>query len=128
MGWSRGVPVEYLKDLAEYWRTGYDWRKHEAALNAHPQYLTTIDGQNIHFLHVPSPEPDATPLILLHGWPGGVVDFLDVVGPLSDPAGTVVTRPTRSTWSYRRCRDSGSPRRWPGPAWTRPGWPGCWRS
>lgn len=85
VGWSRGVPLEYLKGLAEYWRTGYDWRVHEAALNEHAQYVTTIDGQNIHFLHVRSPEPDATPLMLLHGWPGGVVDFLDVIGPLSDP-------------------------------------------
>ncbi|KAB2349039.1 epoxide hydrolase family protein [Actinomadura rudentiformis] len=85
VGWDRGVPVGYLKDLAEYWRTGYDWRAHEAALNEHPQFMTTIDGQNVHFLHVRSPEPDATPLILLHGWPGGVTDFLDVIGPLSDP-------------------------------------------
>ncbi|WP_068921672.1 epoxide hydrolase family protein [Planobispora rosea] len=85
VGWSRGVPVDYLKELAEYWRTGYDWRAHEAALNEHPQYTTTIDGQNIHFLHVRSPEPGAVPLVLLHGWPGGVVDFLDVIGPLSDP-------------------------------------------
>ncbi|MFE7564513.1 epoxide hydrolase family protein [Kitasatospora sp. NPDC057500] len=85
VGWSRGVPVTYLKGLAEYWLTSYDWRAHEAALNAHPQYLTTVDGQNIHFLHVRSPEPGATPLMLLHGWPGSVVDFLDVIGPLSDP-------------------------------------------
>ncbi|MGC5013123.1 epoxide hydrolase family protein [Streptosporangium sp. DT93] len=85
VGWSRGVPVAYLKDLAEYWRTGYDWRAHEAALNEHPQYVTVIDEQNVHFLHVRSPEPDAVPLVLLHGWPGGVVDFLDVIGPLSDP-------------------------------------------
>ncbi|GIH96570.1 epoxide hydrolase family protein [Planobispora siamensis] len=85
VGWSRGVPVGYLKELAEYWRTGYDWRVHEAAINEHPQYVTTVDGQNIHFLHVRSPEPDAVPLLLLHGWPGGVVDFLDVIGPLSDP-------------------------------------------
>ena len=85
VGWTRGVPVEYLKDLAEYWRTGYQWRTHEAALNSHPQFITTIDGQNIHFLHIRSPEPDATPLVLLHGWPGGVVDFLDVIGPLTDP-------------------------------------------
>ncbi|WP_181773758.1 epoxide hydrolase family protein [Amycolatopsis pittospori] len=85
VGWSRGVPVGYLTELAEYWRTGFDWRAQEAALNAHPQFLTTLDGQNLHFLHVRSPEPDATPLILLHGWPGGVTDFLDVIGPLSDP-------------------------------------------
>ncbi|MFP3969305.1 epoxide hydrolase [Actinomadura fulvescens] len=86
-GWDRGVPVAYLKDLAEHWRTRYDWRAHEAALNRHPQFMTTIDGQNLHFLHVRSPEPDAAPLLLLHGWPGGVTDFLDVIGPLSDPRG-----------------------------------------
>ncbi|TQM81703.1 pimeloyl-ACP methyl ester carboxylesterase [Saccharothrix saharensis] len=85
VGWSRGVPVAYLKDLAEHWRTTYDWRAHEAELNAHPQFTATVDGQNVHFLHVRSPEPDALPLVLLHGWPGGVTDFLDVIGPLSDP-------------------------------------------
>ncbi|WP_204298514.1 epoxide hydrolase family protein [Actinoplanes campanulatus] len=83
VGWSRGVPLGYLREVADYWRTGYDWRVHEAALNRYPQYLTTIDGQNLHLLHVPSPEPDATPLLLLHGWPGSVVDFLDVIEPLS---------------------------------------------
>jgi len=83
--WSRGVPLGYLRQLAEYWRTGYDWRKHEAELNRLPQFTTTIDGQNVHFLHVRSPEPDATPLMLIHGWPGSVVEFLDVIGPLSDP-------------------------------------------
>lgn len=86
VGWSRGVPVEYLKELAEHWRTRYDWRAHEAVLNEHPQYVTSIDGQTIHFLHVRSPEPGATPLLLLHGWPGGFVDFLDVISPLSDPS------------------------------------------
>ncbi|GGU91462.1 microsomal epoxide hydrolase [Actinomadura cremea] len=85
VGWSRGVPTGYLRELAEYWRTRYDWRVHEAALNEHPQFTTVIDGQNIHFLHVRSPEPDAVPLLLLHGWPGAFSDFLDVIGPLSDP-------------------------------------------
>ncbi len=85
VGWSRGVPVDYLRQLAEYWRTGYDWRAQEAALNAHPQFLTAVDGQNLHFLHVRSPEPDALPLVLLHGWPGSFADFLDVIGPLADP-------------------------------------------
>ncbi len=85
VSWSRGVPVGYLKELAEYWRTSYDWRTHEAALNEHAQYMTTIGGQNVHFLHVRSPEPDATPLVMLHGWPGGVTDFLDVIRPLADP-------------------------------------------
>ncbi|MEU6297395.1 epoxide hydrolase family protein [Streptomyces erythrochromogenes] len=85
VGWSRGVPVAYLKGLADHWLTAYDWRKHEAELNAYPQYLTDVEGQNVHFLHVRSPEPGATPLVLLHGWPGSVADFLDVIGPLSDP-------------------------------------------
>jgi epoxide hydrolase len=85
VGWTRGVPLDYLKDLAEHWRSGYDWRKHEARLNQHPQFTTTIDGANLHFLHVRSPEPDATPLLLLHGWPGTVVDFLELIGPLTDP-------------------------------------------
>src|SRR5438128_9923849 len=65
-GWSRGVPLDYLKGLASYWRTGYDWRKQEATLNEIPQYTTEIDGQTIHFLHVRSPEPAALPLILTH--------------------------------------------------------------
>jgi pimeloyl-ACP methyl ester carboxylesterase len=86
-GWERGVPVGYLKGLAGYWATGYDWREQEARLNQHPQFRTGIDGVDLHFLHVRSPEPDATPLLLIHGWPGSVVEFLDVIGPLTDPAG-----------------------------------------
>src|ERR687886_202655 len=85
VGWSRGVPPGYLKELAEYWGTSYDWREHEAKLNEFPQFTTTIDGQNIHFLHVRSPESDALPLILTHGWPGSIVEFLEVIGPLTDP-------------------------------------------
>ena len=85
VGWSRGVPVSYLRGLAEYWRDGYDWRVHERELNRYPQFTTEIDGQNIHFLHVRSPEPDALPLILTHGWPGSIVEFLNVIGPLTDP-------------------------------------------
>jgi pimeloyl-ACP methyl ester carboxylesterase len=83
--WERGVPVDYLRGLAAYWRDGFDWRAQEARLNSFPQYTTRIDGQRIHFLHVKSPEPAATPLLLLHGWPGSVVEFLDIIGPLSDP-------------------------------------------
>jgi pimeloyl-ACP methyl ester carboxylesterase len=83
--WNYGVPLDYVKKLAEYWRTGYDWRMWEAKLNQYPQFTSTIDGQNIHFLHVRSPEPDALPLILTHGWPGSIVEYLDVIGPLSDP-------------------------------------------
>ncbi|GIN73731.1 microsomal epoxide hydrolase [Bacillus sp. J14TS2] len=80
-----GVPVRYLKEMAAYWRTEYDWRKYEDALNRFPQYTTTIGGQQVHFLHVRSPEPDATPLILTHGWPGSIVEFMNIIGPLSDP-------------------------------------------
>ena len=68
-GWSRGVPVSYLTGLAEYWRDGYDWRVHERELNSYPQFTTEIDGQNIHFLHVRSPEPDALPLIMTTAGP-----------------------------------------------------------
>ncbi|MCE7079485.1 epoxide hydrolase family protein [Streptomyces sp. ST2-7A] len=84
-GWTRGVPLNYLRELAEYWRTSFDWRAAEARLNSHPQFITTIDGAPIHFLHITSPEPDATPLLVTHGWPGSVAEFLDVIGPLSDP-------------------------------------------
>jgi epoxide hydrolase len=85
IGWSRGVPVDYLKGLVEFWRTGYDWRAHEARLNAYPQFTTEIDGQSIHFQHVESPEPNATPLMLIHGWPGSFLEFIELIGPLTDP-------------------------------------------
>ena len=85
-GEERGVPLDYLRDLAEYWRDGYDWRAAEAELNAFPQYRTGIDGETVHFLHVRSPEPDALPLILIHGWPGSIAEFTDIIGPLTDPA------------------------------------------
>ncbi len=85
VGWARGVPLGYLKELAEYWRTAYDWRKAEARLNTYPQFVTEIDGVNVHFLHVRSPEPDARPLLITHGWPGGVAEFLDIIGPLHNP-------------------------------------------
>ncbi|MFY0407808.1 epoxide hydrolase family protein [Solicola sp. PLA-1-18] len=83
--WVRGIPTSYLRELAEHWRHAYVWRAHEARLNELPQFTTTIDGQRVHFLHVRSPEPDATPLIVTHGWPGSVAEFLEVVGPLADP-------------------------------------------
>jgi pimeloyl-ACP methyl ester carboxylesterase len=84
-GWSRGIPLGYLKQLAGYWRDGYDWRAQEVRLNQLPQYLTEVDGQPIHFLHVRSPEPGALPLVVTHGYPGSVVEFLDLIGPLTDP-------------------------------------------
>ncbi|MDG4821856.1 epoxide hydrolase [Asanoa sp. WMMD1127] len=83
--WSRGVPVDYLRDLAAYWADGYDWRAAERAINEVPQFTTEIDGQQVHFLHARSPEPNALPLILSHGWPGSIMEFLELVGPLTDP-------------------------------------------
>lgn len=85
VSWDYGVPVSYVRDLAEHWRTSYDWRAHEAALNRLPQLVTEIQGQRVHFAHVRSPEPDALPLVMVHGWPSSLVEFLDVVGPLTDP-------------------------------------------
>jgi pimeloyl-ACP methyl ester carboxylesterase len=84
-GWDYGIPREYVQELAEYWRTGYEWRVHEARLNEFDQFITTIDGQRIHFLHVRSAEAGALPLIITHGWPGSVVEFTDIIGPLTDP-------------------------------------------
>jgi pimeloyl-ACP methyl ester carboxylesterase len=83
IGWERGVPVEYLRDLAEYWRTGFDWRAQEAKLNELPQFVTEIDGQDIHFVHVRSANPDALPLMLLHGWPGSFVELVNLIEPLT---------------------------------------------
>jgi pimeloyl-ACP methyl ester carboxylesterase len=84
-GTGYGMPLGTTRRLAEHWRSSYDWPAHEARLNEFPQYRTTIDGQTIHFLHVRSAEPDALPLLLLHGWPGSVLEFAGMIGPLTDP-------------------------------------------
>jgi len=84
--WKYGTANGYLKELAEYWRTSYDWRAAEAELNTYPGYVTEIDGQNIHFLHVRSTRADATPLLLVHGWPGSIVEFFDAIPLLTEPA------------------------------------------
>jgi pimeloyl-ACP methyl ester carboxylesterase len=86
-GWDYGTDDAYLRDLVAYWRHGYDWRAREARLNELPHATTEIDGQRIHFVHARSPAADALPLLITHGWPGSVVEFLDVLGPLHDPAG-----------------------------------------
>jgi epoxide hydrolase len=80
-----GVSLAWVRELAEYWQDGFDWRACETRLNSYPQFVTEIDGQDIHYLHVTSPEPDAVPLILTHGWPGSVIEFADLIGPLTDP-------------------------------------------
>ena len=83
--WSQGVPLHYLRGVCRYWADEYLWRQREARINAFPQFRTEIDGLEIHFLHVRSPEPDALALVVTHGWPGSVFEFLDVIGPLTDP-------------------------------------------
>ncbi len=87
LGWSRGVPLGYLKGLIEYWATSFDWRVNEERLNERPQLTTVVDGQTVHALHVRSPDPAALPIVLLHGWPGSVAEVMPVVGPLSEPGG-----------------------------------------
>ena len=84
--WSQGVPLAKLQALCDHWRTAYDWRRCEARLNGLGSSRTVIDALGIHFLHVRSPEPDALPLVMTHGWPGSVIEFLKVIGPLTDPA------------------------------------------
>ncbi|MFI5046768.1 MAG: epoxide hydrolase family protein [Acidimicrobiia bacterium] len=83
--WSQGMPLAYLQDLCRYWAHEYDWRAREAHLNSFPQFRTEIDRLGIHFVHVRSPNPDALPLVLTHGWPGSIVEFHKVIGPLTDP-------------------------------------------
>jgi epoxide hydrolase len=85
VGWDYGIALDDVRELAEYWRTGYDWRVHERRLNSFPQFTTAIDGQAVHFLHVRSASPGALPLVMTHGWPGSIVEFTEVIGPLTDP-------------------------------------------
>src|SRR5258707_11368194 len=82
---SQGVQLATLRELARYWETDYDWRKAESKLNALPQFKTEIDGVDIHFIHVKSQHEDALPLTVTHGWPGSVIELLEIVGPLTDP-------------------------------------------
>ncbi len=84
-GWEAGIPIAYLRELVDYWLVGYDWRREEARLNEFAQFRTRIDGQSIHFIHARSPHEDALPLLLSHGWPGSIVEFLDVIPRLTDP-------------------------------------------
>src|SRR4051812_28175646 len=82
---TQGVNLATMKKLAEYWEKSYDWRKVEAKLNSYPQFVTNIDGLDIHFIHVKSKNPNALPLIITHGWPGSIIEQMKVIGPLTDP-------------------------------------------
>jgi len=84
-GWDYGTELGYERELVGYWRDTYDWRAQEARLNSFDHFTTTVDGAHVHFIHQRSPEPDALPLVITHGWPGSIVEFLDVIGPLTDP-------------------------------------------
>ncbi|MFC9693312.1 epoxide hydrolase family protein [Kribbella sp. NPDC056951] len=84
--WDYGTPNHYLRETVDHWRNGFDWRAQEARMNEFPHYLTEIDDQTVHFIHVPSKVEGATPLLLVHTYPGSFVDFLDMIGPLTDPA------------------------------------------
>jgi pimeloyl-ACP methyl ester carboxylesterase len=81
--WDQGIPLAYAKELVAYWRDSYDWRRCEAALNAYPHFLIEVDGLDIHFMHIRSTNPNARPMIMTHGWPGSILEFANVIGPLS---------------------------------------------
>jgi pimeloyl-ACP methyl ester carboxylesterase len=109
--WDQGIPLSYVKELAAYWATKYDWRRCEAALNALPNFLIELDGLDIHFIHVRSANPEARPLLLTHGWPGSVLEFMNVIGPLSEDYHLVIPslpgyafsgKPTEAGWGVDR--------------------------
>ncbi|NCG25848.1 MAG: alpha/beta fold hydrolase, partial [Actinobacteria bacterium] len=83
--WSQGAPLAYIQELCDYWATSYDWRRFEAEINAYDHFLTEIDGIDVHFMHVRSPHEDARPMIITHGWPGSVAEFMKIIDPLTNP-------------------------------------------
>ena len=95
---SQGVPLALMQELARYWGTAYDWRPCEAKLNALPQFITEIDGLDIHFIHVRSQHEDALPLIVTHGWPGSIIEQLKIIEPLTNPQHMARAPTTRSIW------------------------------
>lgn len=109
--WSQGIPLDYTRELARYWADDYDWRQREARLNSFDQYLTEIDGLDIHFIHQRSRNPDALPLVITHGWPGSIVEFTKVIGPLTEDFHVVCPslpgygfsgKPTAAGWTVER--------------------------
>jgi pimeloyl-ACP methyl ester carboxylesterase len=110
-GWEQGPPLDYLRDLCEYWTDGYDWRATESRLNRLPQFRTVVDGVGIHFAHVRSSHPDAVPLVMTHGWPGSFLEFERVIGPLTEGSPPFhVVCPSLPGYAF-----SGKPA---GPGWT----------
>ena len=116
---SQGAQLAKLQELVRYWGSGYDWRKVEAKLNALPQFMTNIDGVDIHFIHVRSRHQNALPVIITHGWPGSVIEQLKIIGPLTDP--DRARRPRRGRLRRRHpvaCRATASPASRPAPVGT----------
>jgi pimeloyl-ACP methyl ester carboxylesterase len=110
-GWAQGVPLEYCQELCRYWESSYDWHAAEARFNALPQFRTELEGLNVHFVHLPSSRPDALPLLIGHGWPGTVMEMLDIVKPLSDdfhvvlpslPGFGLSDKPSTTGWGIAR--------------------------
>lgn len=102
--WAYGTDIAYLRTLTEHWRRSFDWRAHEARLNQFPQFKVPLHGIDVHYLHVPGKGPDPKPLLLLHGWPGSVFEFLEIIPRLTDPARLAARRRTRSPSSPHPCR------------------------
>jgi hypothetical protein len=113
---SQGVPLATMQELARYWSTDYDWRKREARLNALPNFLTEIDGLDLHFIQVRSLHEDPLPLIVTHGWPGSIVGQLKIIEPLADPRRTAAARRMPCVSRSPRCRVTGSQASPPPPA------------
>ena len=114
-GWVQGAPTAYVRELCAYWADGYDWVAAERRLNRHAQFRTVIDGSGIHFLHARSARPDAIPLVMTHGWPGSVVEFAEVIGPLAEtfhvvcpslPGYGFSDRPGSTGWGVQRIADA----------------------
>ena len=115
---SQGVQLATIQELTRYWTDEHDWRTTEAKLNALPQFMTEIDGVDIHFIHVKSKHENALPLIMTHGWPGSVIELLETIGPLTDPTAHGGKPRTRSTSCCRPCPATASPASRPSSAGT----------
>jgi Epoxide hydrolase N terminus len=115
---SQGVPLAMIQELTRYWAMVYDWRKCEAKLNALPQFMTEIDGLDIHFIHVRSKHESALPLIVTHGWPGSVIEQLKIIDPLSNPTAHGASASDAFHLVIHRCRATGSQAGRPRPAGT----------
>jgi hypothetical protein len=121
--WQYGANLAFMRRLTDRWRDGFDWRAQEARLNAFEQFRVPLDGIDLHFIHQPGVGPDPLPLLLVHGWPGSVWEFHELIPRLTDPAGSVVTQRTRSRSSLHRCPASRSRSSQASRVWASSRWP-----